>query len=101
ALGIFYNLSTAQSRFQGYQLRQRAKEEMANILIDGGLKYNRAKRKKKKEEEEVEFSLSNNTETQKTQAENVELQNLEQPAKRIKLTPRVARWHAPRQHDSA
>ncbi|KAG0163087.1 hypothetical protein DFQ29_003425, partial [Apophysomyces sp. BC1021] len=37
ALGNFYNLSTTQSRFQGYQLRQRAREEMANILIDGGL----------------------------------------------------------------
>ncbi|KAG0169189.1 hypothetical protein DFQ30_003885 [Apophysomyces sp. BC1015] len=98
ALGNFYNLSTTQSRFQGYQLRQRAREEMANILIDGGLKYGRAKRKKKKKLRK--FPPSNNTETQKTQGENVELQNLERPAKRIKLTPRVARWHALRQHDS-
>ena len=44
----FYDVSTALTRFRGYQLKQRARHEMANILLDGGLKYNRTRRKKKK-----------------------------------------------------
>jgi hypothetical protein len=41
----FYDLSTAESRLHLYQGVQRARQEMANILINGGRKYNKAKRK--------------------------------------------------------
>lgn len=40
--------STAESRFHLFQGTQRARQEMANILINGGKKYNKAKRKNTK-----------------------------------------------------
>ncbi|KAI9354461.1 hypothetical protein BD770DRAFT_324804, partial [Pilaira anomala] len=42
----FYNRQYAPFRFFDYQERQRANNEMANILLNGGKKYNNAKRKK-------------------------------------------------------
>lgn len=44
----FYGSERAQSRFYDYQGRQRAREEMTNVLINGGRRYNRSKRKKTK-----------------------------------------------------
>lgn len=44
----FYKSGTARTRFYLYQGRQRALEEMANILVDDGKKYNRTKRKNTK-----------------------------------------------------
>ncbi|KAG0163019.1 hypothetical protein DFQ29_003491, partial [Apophysomyces sp. BC1021] len=44
----FYNASRGQERFYNYQGRQRAKAEIANILINGGRKYNRQRRKNTK-----------------------------------------------------
>lgn len=41
----FNNTSTAARRFHLYQGVQRAREEMVNILVNGGKKYNKAKRK--------------------------------------------------------
>jgi hypothetical protein len=41
----FNNQSTAETRLHSYQGLQRAKEEMLNILINGGKKYNKMKRK--------------------------------------------------------
>lgn len=46
ALFRFYNFESAPFRFYGYQGRQRANDEMANILMNGGKKYNVAKRRK-------------------------------------------------------
>jgi hypothetical protein len=43
-LARFYDITTAELRFQNYQGVQRAREEMANILISGGKKYNSSKR---------------------------------------------------------
>ena len=45
----FYRSETAKKRFHLYQGRQRALDEMANILVDGGKKYNPAKRKRTKQ----------------------------------------------------
>lgn len=42
----FYNYQSAPFRFYDYQGRQRANDEMANILLNGGKKYNKSKRKK-------------------------------------------------------
>lgn len=44
-LANFYDISTAQVTFQNYQGRQRARQEMANIIIHGGRKYNPSKRR--------------------------------------------------------
>lgn len=44
----FYNERSAAFRFHDYQGRQRANAEMANILLNGGKKYNKTKRKKTK-----------------------------------------------------
>jgi hypothetical protein len=44
----FYNYKSAKFRFHNYQGRQRANDELANMLIDGGKKYNKARRKKTK-----------------------------------------------------
>lgn len=41
----FYGLEDAERRFRDYQGRQRAQEEIANMLINGGRKYDRRKRK--------------------------------------------------------
>jgi hypothetical protein len=41
----FYNYKSAPFRFYDYQGRQRSNAEMANILLNGGKKYNLAKRK--------------------------------------------------------
>ena len=41
----FYSYKSAPFRFNDYQGRQRANAEMANILINGGKKYNKMKRK--------------------------------------------------------
>lgn len=41
----FNGFSTATSRFHLYQGVQRAREEMVNILVNGGKKYNKLKRK--------------------------------------------------------
>lgn len=44
----FYNFDNdAERRFHDYQGRQRAREEMVNIIVNGGKKYNPAKRKKR------------------------------------------------------
>ncbi|KAI7861231.1 hypothetical protein BDF14DRAFT_1872744, partial [Spinellus fusiger] len=40
------NNNTAETRFHLYQGVQRAHEEMVNILVNGGRKYNKHKRKK-------------------------------------------------------
>jgi hypothetical protein len=48
ALFNFYGEEGGERRFYDYQGRQRAIEESANILINGGKKYNRRKRKKTK-----------------------------------------------------
>ena len=49
ALFNFYGEEGGERRFYDYQGRQKALEESANILINGGKKYNRRKRKKTKE----------------------------------------------------
>jgi hypothetical protein len=41
----FNNYHRGKMRFQNYQGRQRAREEMVNIFVDGGKKYNPEKRK--------------------------------------------------------
>lgn len=41
----FNRFFTAEKRFHLYQGVQRAREEMVNILLDGGKKYNKCKRK--------------------------------------------------------
>ncbi|KAL4215160.1 hypothetical protein AB4K20DRAFT_1941871 [Rhizopus microsporus] len=41
----FYGYETAEGRCRCYQEVQRAREEMANILINGGKKYNKDRRK--------------------------------------------------------
>ena len=45
----FYDEKSAPFRFYDYQGKQRSNVEMANILINGGKKYNKAKRKKTKQ----------------------------------------------------
>jgi hypothetical protein len=45
ALANFYDISTAQATFQNYQGKQRARQEMADILIHSGRKYNATKRR--------------------------------------------------------
>jgi hypothetical protein len=47
-LFTFYNEKSAPFRFYDYQGRQRANDELANMLIDGGKKYNKKRRKKTK-----------------------------------------------------
>ncbi|CEI96835.1 hypothetical protein RMCBS344292_10985 [Rhizopus microsporus] len=42
----FYNFLSAPFRFYAYQGTQRANAEMANILLNGGKKYNKSKRRK-------------------------------------------------------
>ncbi|KAG0164794.1 hypothetical protein DFQ30_009395, partial [Apophysomyces sp. BC1015] len=42
----FYGYDSAVGRFHNFQGRQRAREEIVNILVNGGKKYNRSKRKK-------------------------------------------------------
>jgi hypothetical protein len=44
----FYSFKSARFRFHDYQGKQRSNAEMANILINGGKKYNPAKRKNTK-----------------------------------------------------
>jgi hypothetical protein len=41
----YYSKDTCKSRFNLYQGRQRAIDEMGNVLLDGGRKYNKKKRK--------------------------------------------------------
>ncbi|KAI8967903.1 hypothetical protein BDF20DRAFT_195597 [Mycotypha africana] len=41
----FYSFKSAQFNFNNYQGKQRADAEVANVLIDGGRKYNRRERK--------------------------------------------------------
>ncbi|KAL4207464.1 hypothetical protein AB4K20DRAFT_1832890 [Rhizopus microsporus] len=47
-LFAFYDYKTAKDRFFMYQGRQRATEEMVNMLVHRGAKYNKKKRKKRK-----------------------------------------------------
>jgi hypothetical protein len=47
-----YHASTAEDRFHLYQGVQRAREEMVNILVNGGRKYNKSKRKNLKKNRE-------------------------------------------------
>ena len=44
----FYGFNTTKDQFFLYQGRQRAPEIMANMIINGGSKYNRSKRSNKK-----------------------------------------------------
>lgn len=44
----FNRFETAENRFYLYQGTQRARQEMANILINGGRKYNKSRRKNTK-----------------------------------------------------
>ncbi|ORE08370.1 hypothetical protein BCV72DRAFT_323947, partial [Rhizopus microsporus var. microsporus] len=46
-LFTFYDYKIAKGRFYLYQGRQRAAEEMVNMLVHGGAKYNKKKRKKR------------------------------------------------------
>jgi hypothetical protein len=46
ALASFYTMSTAEMRFRNYQGRQRAGEELVNMLTNGGKKYNASRRRK-------------------------------------------------------
>lgn len=46
----FYTFETSKTSFENYQGRQRALEETANILINGGRKYDRGRQKKKKQQ---------------------------------------------------
>ncbi|KAI8967934.1 hypothetical protein BDF20DRAFT_897922, partial [Mycotypha africana] len=46
SLHEFYGFNSAKFIFNDYQGRQRADEELANMLLDGGKKYNPKKRKK-------------------------------------------------------
>ncbi|ORE11873.1 hypothetical protein BCV72DRAFT_331883 [Rhizopus microsporus var. microsporus] len=46
-----YDYKTAKDRFYLYQGRQRAAEEMVNMLVHGGAKYNKKKRKKRNRKE--------------------------------------------------
>ncbi|KAI7903574.1 uncharacterized protein BX663DRAFT_34778 [Cokeromyces recurvatus] len=41
----FNHFSSAENRFHSYQGVQREREEIVNILVSGGRKYNRSKRK--------------------------------------------------------
>lgn len=44
----FYNFNrSAESRFRDYQGKQRAREELMNMITNGGKKYNKRKRKKR------------------------------------------------------
>jgi hypothetical protein len=45
-LAGFYDMGTAERRFQNYQGVQRARDEMANVFVTGGKKYNPSRRKK-------------------------------------------------------
>ncbi|KAK4510235.1 protein transport protein S31 [Mucor velutinosus] len=47
-LFTFYGFSTAKHQFDLYQGKQRAPDMTANMLLNGGAKYNRKKRFKKK-----------------------------------------------------
>ncbi|KAI7902157.1 uncharacterized protein BX663DRAFT_436273, partial [Cokeromyces recurvatus] len=42
----FYKDTSGKNRFVSYQGRQRAPEIMTNVLLDGGLKYNRERRRR-------------------------------------------------------
>lgn len=42
----FYGLQRAHSRFNAYQGKQRARAELANIIINGGVKYNTNRKKR-------------------------------------------------------
>ncbi|KAI7907511.1 uncharacterized protein BX663DRAFT_491133, partial [Cokeromyces recurvatus] len=44
----FYKDTSGRSHFALYQGRQRASEIMTNILLNGGLKYNRERRRRTK-----------------------------------------------------
>lgn len=44
----FYEYKTAKNRFVLYKERQRAPEEMVNMLVHGGTKHNRKKRSVKR-----------------------------------------------------
>ncbi|CEI95016.1 hypothetical protein RMCBS344292_09217 [Rhizopus microsporus] len=44
----FYDYKTAKDRFYLYQGRQRATEEMVNMLVHGGTKHNKQKQEKSK-----------------------------------------------------
>jgi hypothetical protein len=46
SLARFYNSTRGKMAFENYQGVQRAREEMTNVLINGGKKYNKTKRKK-------------------------------------------------------
>lgn len=48
ALATFYGPHMAELRFRNYQGKQRAGEEMVNILVNGGEKYSKRRRKKTK-----------------------------------------------------
>jgi hypothetical protein len=52
-LANFYDISTAQVTFQNYQGKQRARQEMAAILIHGGPNYNATKRRNTRKIENV------------------------------------------------
>ncbi|KAI7868070.1 hypothetical protein BDF14DRAFT_1796041, partial [Spinellus fusiger] len=43
------NNNTAETRLHLYQGVRKAREEMVNILVDGGRKYNKHRRKKTKQ----------------------------------------------------
>jgi hypothetical protein len=43
----FYNQDTAKDRWLNYLTKQKAIEETTNILINGGLKYNKERRRKR------------------------------------------------------
>ncbi|KAH8552138.1 hypothetical protein BGW37DRAFT_466742 [Umbelopsis sp. PMI_123] len=44
-LSKFYDISRGKMRFENFQSVQRSREEMANMLVNGGKKYSKSRRK--------------------------------------------------------
>lgn len=61
----FYNFKTTMDKFFLYQGRQRAPALMTNMLVDGGLKYNRSEEYKKKQLKRKEKKNKNKQEANK------------------------------------
>ncbi|KAI8977462.1 hypothetical protein BDF20DRAFT_821169 [Mycotypha africana] len=89
----FYSFKSAQFNFNNYQGKQRADAEVANVLIDGGRKYNRRKRKHTNRNKKRKRRLKNGqkktirSKVKKTKRERMEAQE-EKKKKTIKEEPK-------------
>ncbi|KAI8987895.1 hypothetical protein BDF20DRAFT_852726 [Mycotypha africana] len=66
SLHEFYGFNSAKFIFNDYQGRQRADEELANMLLDGGKKYNPRKRKKTNKNKRRKRKLPRGSKTAKS-----------------------------------